>query len=219
MKKALKFIIFKGITFSIPQTHLIAVSFISLLLTLAVGWYIAYIGMLRLLILLLPAYFANMVAFLSSKIKLLNPLEKPVDFNLTWTDGRRVLGDSKTFRGFLSGIATAILVAYIIYLTTLTSSVAVYSSTDEALALGFIAGLGAITGDLVRSFFKRRIGLKTGETWFIFDDLDFVIGALLFLRFYVNFPIVFMVLTLIGSLTLRIFTDIFDFSFKLKKFY
>ena len=38
---------------------------------------------------------------------------------------------------------------------------------------------GALIGDIIESFFKRRIGKNRGEDWIIFDQLDFIIGALI----------------------------------------
>jgi len=38
---------------------------------------------------------------------------------------------------------------------------------------------GALLGDIVESFFKRRMGKERGEDWIPFDQLDFVVGALL----------------------------------------
>jgi len=35
-------------------------------------------------------------------------------------------------------------------------------------------------GDIIESFFKRRIGKKRGESWVPFDQLDFILGVLLF---------------------------------------
>ena len=39
---------------------------------------------------------------------------------------------------------------------------------------------GALTGDVTKSFFKRRIGKNRGEDWILFDQIDFIGGALLF---------------------------------------
>ena len=44
-------------------------------------------------------------------------------------------------------------------------------------------GFGAITGDLIKSFFKRRLDFKPGARFFPWDQLDFVIGALIFVSF------------------------------------
>ncbi|MBR9703121.1 CDP-archaeol synthase, partial [Candidatus Woesearchaeota archaeon] len=42
---------------------------------------------------------------------------------------------------------------------------------------GFLAGFGALLGDLVESFIKRQLGFKSGELFFPWDKIDFVIGA------------------------------------------
>jgi CDP-2,3-bis-(O-geranylgeranyl)-sn-glycerol synthase len=43
-----------------------------------------------------------------------------------------------------------------------------------------LLGFGALAGDSIKSFFKRRVGVKPGKRWFPFDQIDFVIGALAF---------------------------------------
>ena len=35
-------------------------------------------------------------------------------------------------------------------------------------------------GDAAKSFIKRRIGIATGQSWIPADQLDFILGALLF---------------------------------------
>ena len=42
--------------------------------------------------------------------------------------------------------------------------------------LGF--GGGAMAGDCLKSWFKRRRGIAPGQRWVPFDQLDFVLGAL-----------------------------------------
>jgi len=37
---------------------------------------------------------------------------------------------------------------------------------------------GALLGDMMESFFKRRIGRDRGQDWIPFDQLDFIVGAL-----------------------------------------
>jgi len=43
-----------------------------------------------------------------------------------------------------------------------------------------VVSFGALTGDLVHSFVKRRIGLIEGAPLPVADQLDFVVGAVLF---------------------------------------
>jgi CDP-2,3-bis-(O-geranylgeranyl)-sn-glycerol synthase len=58
-------------------------------------------------------------------------------------------------------------------------------------------GSGAILGDLIKSFFKRRIGIKPGEKWIFFDQVDYAIGALLFTSL-VYTPSLALILTVIA---------------------
>ncbi len=51
--------------------------------------------------------------------------------------------------------------------------------SDFSIWLGFWIGLGAIVGDLVKSYYKRKAGLAPGEKWIPFDQLDFVIGGIM----------------------------------------
>jgi len=43
----------------------------------------------------------------------------------------------------------------------------------------FLLATGALLGDLVKSFFKRRLGKARGESWLIADQYDLVVGSLL----------------------------------------
>ena len=39
---------------------------------------------------------------------------------------------------------------------------------------------GALGGDIIESFFKRRTGKDRGEDWIPLDQLDFILGVLFF---------------------------------------
>jgi len=39
---------------------------------------------------------------------------------------------------------------------------------------------GALMGDIIESFFKRRVGRTRGQDWIPFDQLDFILGVLFF---------------------------------------
>ncbi len=110
----------------------------------------------------------------------------PIDFGRTWKDGRRILGDGKTWRGLFSGTFLGMTVGFGL---TVGAS---YFSTSEYSFLGltnfegfpvmipllFSLCFGALLGDVIESFFKRRIGKDRGQDWIPFDQLDFLVGAL-----------------------------------------
>jgi CDP-2,3-bis-(O-geranylgeranyl)-sn-glycerol synthase len=117
--------------------------------------------------------------------KKLDFLDYPVDFNKKWK-GKPLLGSHKTIRGFFFGILLSIIVVYIQKL--LFGSIEFFRnlslldySAHNFLILGILLGFGALFGDAVESLFKRRAGIKPGKSWIPLDQLDFVIGALVFL--------------------------------------
>ncbi len=46
------------------------------------------------------------------------------------------------------------------------------------LTLGLRFGVGAMAGDIAKSFVKRRAGIAAGRPWIPWDQIDFVLGAL-----------------------------------------
>jgi hypothetical protein len=54
---------------------------------------------------------------------------------------------------------------------------ALFDYSAHPLLPGLLMGLGAGIGDAVKSFFKRRIDIEPGESWPVFDQLDFFLGA------------------------------------------
>lgn len=132
--------------------------------------------------LILPGVFANMAPVLFKKINFLNC---PVDFNKRWR-GKHVFGKNKTYRGFFFGILLAVLVVYIQrYLLSFPSfrAISLLDYSSNTFMIGFLIGFGALFGDLIKSFFKRCFDIAPGASWFPFDQLDALLGGLLFLSF------------------------------------
>ena len=129
----------------------------------------------------LPAYFTNMTPPLVSK---LNFLAIPVDFNRSF-QGKRILGSHKTWRGVVSGLLVGISAVYIqlwLYQFSFIKEISLFDySQINIILFAFLLAGGAVFGDLLFSFFKRRIALAPGEKWLPFDQTDYVIGAYLFL--------------------------------------
>jgi CDP-2,3-bis-(O-geranylgeranyl)-sn-glycerol synthase len=96
----------------------------------------------------------------------------PIDANRTFIDGKPILGSHKTVRGFFAGLIVGTLVSFV--------QNTVYPLYQSNPLLGFALSLGALIGDLFDSFIKRRLGFPPGASFPILDQLDFVIGALLF---------------------------------------
>lgn len=132
---------------------------------------------------LLPGLLANTAPVFAKNINFLN---YPVDFNKK-LGGKRIFGSHKTFRGFFFGIITAISVVFIqiqVYDIIFFNNISLldYSSINFIL-IGFLFGFGALFGDAIKSFFKRRVGISPGKSWVPFDQIDSVLGILLLMSF------------------------------------
>ena len=128
---------------------------------------------------MLPAYFANMAPVI---VKRVNFLVYPVDLGREMNK-KPLFGRNKTFRGLFFGILFAVIVSYLQfvgYKTGFSSGISFFSYNNW-LVFGFLMGTGALAGDLVKSFFKRRIGINPGSKFIPFDQSDFVIGASIFI--------------------------------------
>jgi len=123
---------------------------------------------------ILPAYVANAIPVLLGG-------GRAIDGGKTLPDGKPIFGSHKTIRGFVAGLTAGTLTGAA--QTALLGYVAVLGFVLPfrfSLDVGFILSLGALTGDLIHSFVKRRIGIREGAPLPVADQLDFVVGALVF---------------------------------------
>jgi len=138
---------------------------------------------------LLPAALGNHAASCGNRLWLpailKDPLAKiavPVDLGRKWR-GAEIFGKNKTYRGLAVGAITGVLVAglqaalFFNFNFFAKSTIVDYGYVNFAL-FGFLMGTGALVGDLVKSFIKRRLGKPSGKPWFPWDQLDWIIGAM-----------------------------------------
>lgn len=138
---------------------------------------------------LLPAALGNHVASCGNRLWLpqifrsgLGRLAVPVDLGIKWR-GKEILGKNKTWRGLLVGAITGILAAgaqTILFFNTdffKRNTLVDYREVNFIL-FGFFMGSGALFGDLVKSFIKRRLDKPSGKPWFPWDQLDWIAGAI-----------------------------------------
>jgi CDP-2,3-bis-(O-geranylgeranyl)-sn-glycerol synthase len=110
----------------------------------------------------------------------------PIDFGKKWRDGRRILGNGKTWRGLFSGTFLGMTAGFCLVIGAKYLNAYGYSYlglTDFEgfpimILILFSLCFGALFGDIVESFFKRRIGKDRGQDWIPYDQLDFLVGAL-----------------------------------------
>lgn len=143
---------------------------------------------LAVLFIFLPAYLGNsMPIFVGSLLK--SRFDTPVDFGKK-IYGRRITGDHKTWRGIFAGVFGGVLGYYVQKLLYVHNSyfqdISLLDFNAVSVWFGVALGFGAIMGDLVKSIFKRQLGISPGKDWFLFDQLDYVIGGLIGLSFFMS---------------------------------
>jgi CDP-2,3-bis-(O-geranylgeranyl)-sn-glycerol synthase len=132
------------------------------------------IDIINALYFIFPAYCANAAPVIFGG-------GAPIDAGKKFLDGKPVLGSHKTFRGFLAGLVIGTSVGFVQYIFFQYSDFfQEVLQFQFSILLGFMLSLGALVGDLIESFFKRRLGLRPGSPLLIADQLDFVVVALLF---------------------------------------
>ena len=109
-----------------------------------------------------PAYCANAVPVLAGG-------GTKMDFGKNFFDGKRLFGNNKTFRGFFFGWAVGAAVGLVEYFVF-----------GFPLLFCLLIPLGALLGDLFGAFLKRRLGIAPGGLLPVVDQIDFVIGAIVF---------------------------------------
>ena len=113
---------------------------------------------------ILPAYVANAAPVVLGG-------GRPIDGGRKFTDGRPIFGPGKTVRGFVAGLIAGSVFGVL-------QGVAVGQLYAYAMR-GLLLAIGALSGDLIGSFVKRRLNISRGAAAPILDQLGFVVFALL----------------------------------------
>lgn len=131
----------------------------------------------------LPAWIANATPVLGGG-------GKAIDGGRFYSDGRRILGDGKTIRGFIVGVFFGILTGFgqmfaAPYLQPLLAQFVTVTPEMELilytqLPVAILMSFGALTGDIIGSFIKRRVNVKSGDPSPFMDQLGFILIALIF---------------------------------------
>jgi CDP-2,3-bis-(O-geranylgeranyl)-sn-glycerol synthase len=176
------------------------------------------IMILQALWFILPAYTANGLPVIFGG-------GPPLDFG-KMLNGKRIFGDGKTIRGFIGGVLSGTLVGLTLFYVgpilnqSIPESQGLIDLTYNPI-VGFLLSLGALTGDLVGSFIKRRLNLKRGAPAPVLDQITFLIFALLFVLLfgsnlmYIRLEYVIILIPL--TLGMHLLTNLVSYLLGLKK--
>ncbi|MDD4250812.1 MAG: CDP-2,3-bis-(O-geranylgeranyl)-sn-glycerol synthase [Candidatus ainarchaeum sp.] len=153
----------------------------------------------------IPMYFAN-----ASPIMVHG--KTPLDFKKNLF-GKRVLGDGKTILGTLAGIFFGSIAGFIFAIIYPE----IFLIIPNYFLLAVLLSTGAILGDIFESFLKRRLGFESGQQWFLCDQLDFIIGGLLFSFILIIPRFEIIIVLLFATILVHSLTNIIAFKLGLKK--
>lgn len=137
-----------------------------------------------------------------------------MDFGRNFIDGKRIFGNNKTFRGFFFGWGVGFFVGLIEGL--------VFGFNNYPVVLSLLIPLGALLGDLTGAFIKRRLNIAPGGLLPIVDQIDFVVGAVIFASLlslfgWAGLTWELAVTVLLITPPIHLFTNFIAYKLKLKK--
>ena len=145
--------------------------------------------------LFLPAYVANATPVLIHG-------GGALDGGRIWRDGKRILGDHKTVYGTIAGVVVGTIVGII----------------QDNFLQGMMFSFGAIFGDLVFAFVKRRLGIKPGQPLILWDQIGFIISAIIFGSFIEPRPTIEQdVAMILTTIPVHYITNLFAWGLDWKK--
>ncbi len=159
---------------------------------------------------ILPAYVANAAPVIFGG-------GYPLDAGRLFWDGKPIFGSNKTVRGFFAGLLVGTFAGFVLsHLYQLEGFPQNFLFQYNTL-LGFVLSLGALTGDLIHSFIKRRLDISPGSPLPVADQLDFVLGALLFSVVVYPLPWRIAVIILIVTPPIHLLTNFLAYLIGVKK--
>ena len=163
----------------------------------------------------------------------------PIDGGRFWRDGRRILGDGKTIRGFFMGVLAGALTGGILaivipvikgpllldttyidlwptsWMYQVLRGFQIEGLFSDPILFGsvtaFIMSLGGLIGDLVGSFIKRRSSIERGHTFIFLDQLGFLVLGAIFVYPLIPVPIEWVLLLVPITFLTHIAANLFGY--------
>lgn len=166
---------------------------------------------------ILPAYFSNGAGLVFGG-------GMTVDFGKSDKNGVRWIGDGVTWKGLIggtligiiTGIIQGLVAPYILSNFGQFITTPIITNVSEGILIGFLLGFGALLGDALGSFLKRRIGIGRGQPAPILDQLDFLIVALILVSFVVKLDWLFIILAIVLTLIIHLLANTIAYLLGLK---
>lgn len=141
-----------------------------------------------------PVILSGIFNMIFTKTRFYKKHKTPIDHDKRLSDGKRILGDNKTWIGFFSMIVfcivTQLIWGFILKALELETHSDLYhmhaNQYEYNLLIGFLFGLTYMLFELPNSFVKRRLDIEPGKTqnsaighiFFVIDQIDSLVGVM-----------------------------------------
>jgi CDP-2,3-bis-(O-geranylgeranyl)-sn-glycerol synthase len=179
-----------------------------------------FVLVIKILYFGLPVIVANSLPTIFAKLKWLEFLDHPVDFKIHFSK-QPLFGRTKTWRGFIVGIPGGILFIFLQrylnrYFPVLNNYSLVNYESQLILLYGFLLSFGALFGDLVKSFIKRRFRKSSGDKWWPWDIVDSTLGSLFFVSIFIKLGTQIILISIILGPIIHVLANAIGFKLKIK---
>lgn len=146
---------------------------------------------------ILPAYIANATPLVVVR------RGHPLDFNKKFIDNKPLLGPGKTIEGFLIGFISGVFIGVL--------------QNPSNLLRAITLSLGAMLGDSLGSFIKRRLNIGRGRPAPFLDQLTFIIVAILLSSNFETYTWDEICIILFITFPMHVITNIIAYKIGIKK--
>lgn len=167
----------------------------------------------------LPGALANVGAVVSRFIPGFRNLTTPIDFGITFR-GQRLVGEHKTLGGLFFGVLFGVVAGTVKFLfldPLFPTGVFLELNFWTNLWLCFLLSFGAVGGDLLKSFFKRQVGVDPHKPFVPFDEIDHSLTALLLAKIFFPIPWIIIALTIFLYFFIHAGSNVIGYWLKIKK--
>ena len=178
---------------------------------------------------LAPVILAGVFNMIFCKLGVLKSLQIPMDGGRTLSDGNRIFGENKTWKGFIGyiiwGTVFTVIWGAAIKNTSLCALDFFYINNENTFAfnllVGVLLGFAYALFELPNSFIKRRLGITPGKpaqgitkVIFVFvDQADSIFGCALVVWIFYNLGIwKYIGFVVVGAFTHIIFNMLLYFA-------